>query len=73
MIFLILTLMAVAIFIVGLGTLKYVGLEGLICFQMIYYCQMLINTWSKIPIGLSALYYLKFSVGYNLYDIEMFK
>jgi len=52
-------------FLIGLFTPKFIGLEAILTLQLIYYSCFLINKVDKIPVGFRTLTVLKSSTGYN--------
>jgi hypothetical protein len=37
--------------VLGIVSGKYIGLEGILTFQLMYYSQLLISPWEQYPIG----------------------
>jgi hypothetical protein len=59
------TAVCLLIFIIGLFSPKYIGLELILTLQLIFYSQLLIVDPSKIPLGFMYLKYLRLSTGFN--------
>ena len=58
-------MLALLNFLIGIISPKFIGLECVLTFQLMYYSQLLINPWTKYPPGINSFYYLRYSNGYN--------
>ena len=50
---------------IGLLAPKFIGLEGVLTLQLIFYSQLLIVSDSSRPVGMMVVRYFKFVNGYN--------
>ncbi len=51
--------------IIGLLAPKYIGLEGVLTLQLIFYSQLLVYDIRAWPVGFSVFNYFRYANGYN--------
>lgn len=59
------SLVLLLLLILGMLAGKFIGLEGIVTIQLIYYSQLLVTPYQKMPVGFLMFKYLKIANGYN--------